>query len=147
MLPYLLTPPLGQDMTQGQFLSGVLQVSIQSIPSPRLVASPRLKNPVCPAICWHYVSMSVRNRPQHITFFLSITYTPSFITITYKSYNVNRVHITIKIKQGCPHGVMVKAMDCGIVVREFVLQSRCYVHFRANTLGKGMNPLILPAIG
>ena len=33
---------------------------------------------------------------------------------------------------------------CGIVVREFVLQSRYYVHFRANTLGKGMNPLILP---
>ena len=46
--------------------------------------------------------------------------------------------------QGCPRGVMVKAMNCGIVVREFVLQSRYYVHFRANTLGKGMNPLILP---
>ena len=45
---------------------------------------------------------------------------------------------------GCPCGVMVKAMNCGIVVREFVLQSRYYVHFRANTLGKGMNPLILP---
>ena len=45
---------------------------------------------------------------------------------------------------GCPRGVMVKAMSCGIVVREFVLQSRYYVHFRANTLGKGMNPLILP---
>ena len=42
----------------------------------------------------------------------------------------------------CPRGVLVKAMDCGIVVREFVLQSRYYVHFRANTLGKGMNPLI-----
>ena len=48
---------------------------------------------------------------------------------------------------GCPRGVMVKAMDCGIAVREFVLQSRYYVHFRANTLGKGMNPLILPAMG
>ena len=43
-------------------------------------------------------------------------------------------------------GVMVKAMDCGIVVREFVLQSRYYVHFRANTFGKGMNPLILLAM-
>ena len=42
---------------------------------------------------------------------------------------------------------MVKAMDCGIVVREFKLQSRYYVHFQANTLGKGMNPLILPAMG
>ena len=48
---------------------------------------------------------------------------------------------------GCPRGVMVKAMDCGIVVREFVFQLCYYVHFRENTLGKGMNPLILPAIG
>ena len=48
---------------------------------------------------------------------------------------------------GCPRGVMVKAMDCGIVVSEFVLQSRYYVQFRANTLGKGMNLLILPAMG
>ena len=49
--------------------------------------------------------------------------------------------------RGCPRGVMVKAMDCGIAVSEFVLQSRYYVHFRVNTLGKGMNPLILPAMG
>ena len=48
---------------------------------------------------------------------------------------------------GCPRGVMVEAMDCKIVAREFELQSRYYVHFRANTLGKGMNPLILPAMG
>ena len=41
---------------------------------------------------------------------------------------------------------MVKAMDCGIVVHEFVLQSRYYVHFQTNILGKGMNPLILPAM-
>ena len=38
---------------------------------------------------------------------------------------------------------MVKAMDCGIVVREFVLQSRYNVHFQANNVGKGKNPLIL----
>ena len=37
---------------------------------------------------------------------------------------------------------MVKAMDYGLV-----LQSRYYVHFRVNTLGKGMNPLIFPAMG
>ena len=48
------------------------------------------------------------------------------------------------VLRGCPRGVMVKAMNCGIVVHEFVLQLRYYVHFRANTLGKGMNPLILP---
>ena len=51
------------------------------------------------------------------------------------------------ITRECPRGVMVKAMDCGIVVSEFELQSRYYVHFRTNTLGKGMNPLILPAMG
>ena len=47
---------------------------------------------------------------------------------------------------GCPRGVMVKALDCRIVVREFVLQLRYYVNFPANTLGKGMSPLILPAM-
>ena len=46
-----------------------------------------------------------------------------------------------------PKVVMVKAMDCEIVVREFVLQSRYYAHFQTNTLGKSMNPLILPAMG
>ena len=74
------------------------------------------------------------------------------------------IHIAVSTQQSCsqslwthwehsnrywggrPRGVMVKAMDCGIVVREFVLQSRYYIHFRASTLGKGMSPLILPAI-
>ena len=54
--------------------------------------------------------------------------------------------IVIKFFGGCPRGVMVKAMDCEIVVSEFELQSCYYVHFRANTLGKGMNPLILLAM-
>ena len=44
------TPPIGQDMTQAQFLSGVQKAWIQSFPSPWLVASPRLKNLVCPTI-------------------------------------------------------------------------------------------------
>ena len=46
---------------------------------------------------------------------------------------------------GCSHGVMVKAMDCRIVVSEFKLQY--YFHFRTNTLGKDMNPLIPQAMG
>ena len=49
--------------------------------------------------------------------------------------NVLQARPTKKIKSmyssGCPHGLMVKAMDCGIVVSEFVLQSLYYVHFRA----------------
>ena len=39
-----------------------------------------------------------------------------------------------------PRGVMVKAMDCGIIVSEFVFQSRYYVHFRANTRGEMYEP-------
>ena len=49
--------------------------------------------------------------------------------------------------RGCPRGVMVTAMDCGIVVSKFVLQSCYYVRFRANTLGKGMNPPYPPSYG
>ena len=48
---------------------------------------------------------------------------------------------------GGPRDVIVKAMDCGIIVSKFILQLRYYIHFQANTVGKGMNPLILPAIG
>ena len=51
------------------------------------------------------------------------------------------------LSQGCPCLVMVKAMDCGIVVSEFEFQSRSYVPFWMNNLGKGMNTLILPAMG
>ena len=49
--------------------------------------------------------------------------------------------------RGCPRGVMVNAMDCESVVSEFELQSHYYVHFRKNTLRKGMNSLILPDMG
>ena len=48
---------------------------------------------------------------------------------------------------GYPCSIMVKAMDCGIVVSDFELQSRYHVPFRTNTLGKGMNPLIFPSMG
>ena len=44
------------------------------------------------------------------------------------------------------YGLMVKAMDSGIVESEIELQSRYYIHFQTNTLGEGMNPLILPAM-
>ena len=74
-----------------------------------------------------------------------------------KYFQTNNVNVTdlfclilvcVQVNSGgCPRGVMVKAMDCGIVVREFVHQLRYYVHFRVNTLGKDMNPLILPAMG
>ena len=37
---------------------------------------------------------------------------------------------------------MVKALDCGIVVSEFELQSIYYVQFSTNTIGKIMYPII-----
>ena len=42
---------------------------------------------------------------------------------------------------------MAKVLDCDIVVSDFELQSRYYVHYQTITLGKGMNALISPAIG
>ena len=48
---------------------------------------------------------------------------------------------------GFPRGLIVKVIDCGIIVNKFILQSHYYIHFWTNTLGKSMNPLILPVIG
>ena len=39
-----------------------------------------------------------------------------------------------------PDGVKVKALDCGIVLNKFELQSCYYIHFWTNTLGKNMKP-------
>ena len=44
---------------------------------------------------------------------------------------------------GCSRGVMVKAMVCGIVVRQDVLKSNNNVYFRANTHGKVLNTIFL----
>ena len=41
---------------------------------------------------------------------------------------------------------MVKKINYELAANEFELQSRYYAHFRTNTLGKGMNPLILPGM-
>ena len=58
----------------------------------------------------------------------------------------NNCYCAIKPNQvGCP--VMVKALDCGIIVSGFELQSRYYVHFQANILGKGMKPPYPPSYG
>ena len=46
-----------------------------------------------------------------------------------------------------PHSVMAKVLDCDLGVSEFEFQSRYYVQFWTNTLGKCMKPLILPVMG
>ena len=60
--------------------------------------------------------------------------------------NIPMSNIT-EIRRGCPRSEMVKVKDCGIVVNESELQAWYNVHFRTNSLGKGMNPLILPVMG
>ena len=54
--------------------------------------------------------------------------------------------ITNNFIVGSPRGVMVKAFDCGIEVNPFELQLFYYIHSQTKTFGKGMNPLILPAM-
>ena len=61
------------------------------------------------------------------------------------SLNRERVNNVYVIEGGV--SLWCKALNSEIIVREFVLQSRDYVHFQTNTLGKGMNPLILLAMG
>ena len=88
-------------------------------------------------LCLHTVkcqNCSISNNLVQHKYTVSMSNTAQFQTI---QFNI----------RGCPRGVMVKAMDCEIVVSEFELQSRYYVHFRANTLGKGKISLILPAMG
>ena len=55
--------------------------------------------------------------------------------------------LSLSLSMECPRGVMVKAMDCGIIVREFVLQSLYYVHFRGNILGERYEPPYPPSYG
>ena len=54
---------------------------------------------------------------------------------------------SLKMFGGVSLWCIVKVMDCGILVSEFVLQLRYYVHFWANTLGKGMNLPYSPCYG
>ena len=44
-----------------------------------------------------------------------------------------------------PHGVMAKVLECNLKISELELQSRYYICFRTNTIGKGMNTLIPPS--
>ena len=71
----------------------------------------------------------------------------NFAVLYHKEAKQYILQHTSSMLRECPRGVMVKTMDYGIVVSKFVLQSRYYIHCRRNTLGKGMNPLILPAMG
>ena len=66
-----------------------------------------------------------------------------FYTIFLLNTNFQNCLILIStLEKVWPRGVMVKATDCGIVVSEFELQLRYYVHFRKTIpLGKVWTPL------
>ena len=42
---------------------------------------------------------------------------------------------------------VVNILDCDIVVSDFEIQSRDFVHFQINAFEKNMNSLILPPMG
>ena len=44
------------------------------------------------------------------------------------------------IERGCLFGVMVKTLDCRLVVSEFELHSLNYIPFQTASFGKVMNP-------
>ena len=46
-----------------------------------------------------------------------------------------------------PCSVVSNVLDCDVIVSEFELQKNYYIHFWINTLRKGMNLLIPPAMG
>ena len=46
-----------------------------------------------------------------------------------------------------PGNKIIKHHGNCATISEFELQSHYYIHFQTNTLGKGMNPLILPGMG
>ena len=51
------------------------------------------------------------------------------------------------LQRGCPRGVMVKALDGRIIVSEFELQLRYYIHFQTNTLWKRYKSPYTPGYG
>ena len=53
----------------------------------------------------------------------------------------------VNSKKGSLLGIVVNVLDCNIAVSKFKLQSSYYAYFQRNNLGKGINFLILPAMG
>ena len=70
----------------------------------------------------------------------------------YLKVQENLIHLIVvdnysSLKIIYTRGVMVKSLDCRIIVHEFELHSRYYVHFWTNIFRKSMNPFILPSMG
>ena len=68
---------------------------------------------------------------------LSLSLSLSLIYIYIYIYIISNIHLWWN-----PRSVVAHILDCDIVMSEFELQSRYFVHFWTNTLGKRMNLLI-----
>ena len=55
--------------------------------------------------------------------------------------DLDAVKISSESIQSSLHWVVAYMLDCIIVVSEFELQLRYYIHFQINSLGKGLNTL------
>ena len=88
---------------------------------------------------WFFRDLVVLFLPPFTLFCFSLSALYNFLSQIPSLY-----HHTLSLS---PCGVMVKAMDGGIVEREFKLQSRYYAYFRANTFGKSMKPPYHPSDG
>ena len=61
----------------------------------------------------------------------------SHVTIMWLTYQ----DMQLKLQWGSTRGVVTIMLDFDIIVREFELHSRFYVHFRTNTFENVMKPL------
>ena len=124
-------------------MTSIIQQEFESrLPSTPTIIDLRVIDLVSSPVWWEAVTNNIMN----LSFSLSpLTHNINMLKRTNENNHVHTVlasqtHTHTQHSTYTPRGVMVKAVDCGIVVREFVLQSRYYIHFRANTLGERYEP-------
>ena len=77
---------------------------------------------------FHFFAVLLARLPAYLSIYLSISVCTLSIYLSIYPIFIIYLPALIDSKKGCPRDVMVKTMDCGIVVSEFELQSRYYVH-------------------
>ena len=113
-------PPQEQDVTRGQFFSAVQQDWIQSFPSPRPVFIPRLKRLLC-----QIFTHSLKENSWIHAF-------PGGICVMWNANSLIQ-EIPVVIVVGNAKATRVQ-----------ILNDTDCISLSTNTLGKGMNPIILP---
>ena len=60
---------------------------------------------------------------------------------------VNLIHFLLLSFRESPSGVVAKVLNCNLIVSKFKLKSFNCIYIWTNTLGKGINLIILRAMG